>query len=473
MGRTTLMLAGALLVLAGAGAWLMQGCGGGGGAPAIAAPVVTSHSVPAVVHVGSAVNVPGPVLQTIEIVQAFSVNPALPLGLNFSQADGSIAGTPAVELAATNFTMSVLLGTAPRVTLFEIGSFTLEVRELPTGVASIMDGFVIEKLHSGLNVPARMVAAPDGRVFFAEQTTGNIRTLGADMSLGPVWANVATSQGGHRGLIGLALSPEFATDGHVFVVATVDTPTPRQQVIRFTEDPGTKTGGNATVIVDGLPEGAENNGGKLLFLDDGTFLLTVGDTGNEALAQDDGSMAGRIHRFNADGTIPADNPNPLSSEYCRGLRNTFGLTRHPLTGGIFGTDNGPTENDKLIFVQPGRNFTWPMEPPGHTPAQNGLVLRLWQEVIAPTSLVFVDSTRFGTGTGTVPGQYALLIGSYDANEVLRYTMSGSSYADIDVEEVLLAFDGVGFQNKPLDVLEISGDRVLVSTFEGIWMVWKP
>jgi len=465
-------------------AWGVGACGSGGGAAPVipappAAPVVLIGALPSAIHTATTIEFPTPVV-TSGAVDSFSVSPPLPSGFVVNPTTGAIIGSPAAASPATSYTLTATYGTnsghpsAPfSVT---VATFTFQVDDFPHGVELAADGFYVEKLHSGLDVPVRMAQAPlpDGRVFYAELGTGSIRTLNADLSLNPtVWATVPVATGGERGLIGLALSPNFLTDGFVYVVACVDVPDNRNQVIRLTENTQTKLGGSATIIVDNLPQGAIGNGGEILFLADGTFLLSIGDNGNENLAQDDQSLAGRVLRYNADGTIPADNPNPASPEYVRGLRNSFGMTRNPLTGGVFATENGPAADDELNFIQPGRNFNWPAEPVGLPAAQFGLTLRRWNEVIAPTGIVFARDPAFGSSQVYPSTEYALLIGAYVEAEVVRLVMSGAAYADIDSEDILIRFENVGVSNKPLDLIELHDFSVLVSTFEGIWRLRKP
>ena len=79
--------------------------------------------------------------------------------------------------------------------------------------------------------------------------------------------------------------------------------------------------------------------------------MSIGDVEDPSAAQADASVSlgGKVLRYdvldagNPDdpATIPADNPFVNSPEWCRGLRNTFGLALHPSTGGLFGADNGP------------------------------------------------------------------------------------------------------------------------------------
>lgn len=338
---------------------------------------------------------------------------------------------------------------------------------LPAEVQFLASGFAIEKVAGSLNVPAKMAFAPDGRLFFNELRTGKIRVIGTDGQLDPQpWAHITVLNSGENGLIGLAFSPTFAVDGFVFAVACVPGPD-RQQVIRFTEVGGVGT--FPTVIVDHLPQGTIHNSGDIQFLADGTFIVSIGDTGDSALSQQDGALAGRILRYTAAGGIPTDNPNPASAEYCRGLRNSFDMAINPTTSGIFATENGPTAHDELNFIQPGKNFEWETLPSGFPGAQVGLKLFDWAEVIAPTGIAIHP----GTGIGS---EYAndIFLAAYVDAEVLVLPMSGAAFTDVDSQSVLVKFvDSGNVDNKPLDLAIAADGSLYISTFTAIWRVTKP
>ena len=65
---------------------------------------------------------------------------------------------------------------------------------------------------------------------------------------------------------------------------------------------------NAKAVLKGIPSGSIHNGGRIAFGPDGKLWITTGDTGNGANAQDRSSLAGKILRIDADGSVPADNP---------------------------------------------------------------------------------------------------------------------------------------------------------------------
>ncbi|MCA8939515.1 MAG: PQQ-dependent sugar dehydrogenase [Planctomycetes bacterium] len=342
---------------------------------------------------------------------------------------------------------------------------------LPASVEMVATGFNVQTVASSLAVPAKMAAAPDGRIFFNELKTGNIRVIDASGNLVAApfatVADIATSS--EQGLLGICLDNDFATNGFVYVQACING-AGVQRIIRFTATGN--TGGSETILIDNLPMAVIHNAGALKMSSDGKLFVTIGDINDPNaddtnVAQVDGQLAGRILRYNADGSIPNDNPNPASPEYARGLRNPFGLALHPTENAIFATENGPDNNDELNFVQAGKNFAWPMLPAGFPGGDVGYTARTWPTVIVPTGITWYTHGAFGNGFNN-----NLFFGSYDEEVIWRFPMSGPVLADIDEEVEFLRFHQDGTNNKPLDVIQAADGSLLVSTFTSIYRITK-
>jgi glucose/arabinose dehydrogenase len=81
-------------------------------------------------------------------------------------------------------------------------------------------GITAHAVKTGLNTPAAFTFAPNGRIFFGELTTGNIRILNPSTGNTPLFfhvPNVANS--GEQGLLGIALHPDFPTSPYVYAYA--------------------------------------------------------------------------------------------------------------------------------------------------------------------------------------------------------------------------------------------------------------
>ena len=212
--------------------------------------------------------------------------------------------------------------------------------------------------------PAALAAAPDGRLFYAELLTGNIRIVKDGHVLSEPFATI-DDVSNHResGLLGLALHPNFPQEPYVYAMYTVDYPEtgfPQiQRVVRFRDVES--SGQDFTVLIDDLPATtmAFHNGGRIAFGPDGKLYVSIGDTDVPDLAQDPKRLEGSILRYNPDGSIPSDNPIPGSPVYAIGLRNVFGFAFQPNTGFLYATDNGPGGFDEVNKIEAGHNYGWP------------------------------------------------------------------------------------------------------------------
>ncbi|MDM5200405.1 PQQ-dependent sugar dehydrogenase [Fictibacillus enclensis] len=112
------------------------------------------------------------------------------------------------------------------------------------------------------------------------------------------------------------------------------------------------------VLLQGIPGGSIHNGGRIKFGPDGKLYATTGDSGNDSLAQNKDSLAGKILRMNADGSIPKDNPFNHSYVYSYGHRNPQGLAWDG--DKMFSTEHGSTNYDEINVVKAGKNYGWPV-----------------------------------------------------------------------------------------------------------------
>jgi aldose sugar dehydrogenase len=243
--------------------------------------------------------------------------------------------------------------------------------------------------------------APDGRLFYAERA-GAVRTF--DGQTRALFATVSPSTDGERGLLGLAVSPTFAKDHFVYAFYSRADDTTRQRVVRWLDRGGTGT--NLTTIIDNLPGGSDccHKGGRLAFGPDGKLYVTLGENHVAPDAQNPTSLRGKILRYNADGTVPGDNPfGPTNPVWAIGLRNPFGLA-FSSDGKLLVTDNGPSGDagtpgsgwDEVDLVVRGGNYQWP------TCYGNGIHLRgsvcvgtppTWQSgstTVVPTGATFIS-----------------------------------------------------------------------------------
>lgn len=106
-------------------------------------------------------------------------------------------------------------------------------------------------------------------------------------------------------------------------------------------------------------------GGRLLFDNPGYLYISVGDRYAFDPAQDLQTGHGKIHRINADGSIPSDNPftktrGALPSIFSFGHRNPQGMALHPQSGKVWAAEHGPMGGDELNLINRGANYGWPV-----------------------------------------------------------------------------------------------------------------
>jgi glucose/arabinose dehydrogenase len=257
-----------------------------------------------------------------------------------------------------------------------------------------------ETVATGLIVPWAMAFAPDGRMFVTERQ-GRIRII-RDGRLEPEpWAKLNVVSSGESGLMGIALSPDFATDGRVYVVATfVWNDHLINRVLRFTEKDGRP--GEPEVLVDDIPAAEFHAGDAIAFGPDGMLYVATGDAGEPEAGQDRESLAAKILRFTPDGGIPSDNPFPGSPVYALGVRNVQGLA-WSADGQLFATDHGPSgfpserlrrNHDELNAITAGRNYGWPVHAGYSDDDAYVSPLTDWSPALAPSGLAVLDNYAY-------------------------------------------------------------------------------
>ncbi|MDX1745250.1 MAG: PQQ-dependent sugar dehydrogenase, partial [Halobacteriales archaeon] len=249
--------------------------------------------------------------------------------------------------------------------------------------AQLPADFVDEIVISGLNQPISIRFLPDGRALIL-QKGGTI--VIADPAQGWGTATYMTitniTSGQEKGLIDIALDPDFATNGYFYLYYSPSTPK-KFRIARFEhqENSGglTSTGALSSEFLVWEEKWPEANalqncchyGAGLDFGPDGTLYLTPGDKFDGTNAQDLTTSAGSIIRVNKDGTIPADNPFVGNTNgwdesiWAYGLRNPFRARwdRTPGEERFFVGEVGGNDQDKswedLHLGEAGANYGWP------------------------------------------------------------------------------------------------------------------
>ena len=271
--------------------------------------------------------------------------------------------------------MVVSSGLAPRVALFVVAvaappiQFACNPDPSPapntpssSGVFTTEDGvrFRAEVVATDLDVPWSLAFAADGRGFVTERP-GRVRVLVNGQVLpDPALTLPDTFAVAEAGLLGIALDPEFSSNGFAYLLYTRNRPGGLgavNRVVRYREVDNTLA--EAVVLLDDIPAARFHDGGRLRFGPDGYLYVAMGDALEEDDAQDLASPSGKIIRIDRDGTTPASNPR-ASPVYSHGHRNPQGFDWHPVSGALWATEHGNVGNDEVNLITAGANYGWPV-----------------------------------------------------------------------------------------------------------------
>jgi glucose/arabinose dehydrogenase len=238
---------------------------------------------------------------------------------------------------------------------------------------------------NGLAWPVGFAFLPDGRVLIIQQS-GEIRlvvngTLVADALL----AMPEVEFNGERGLLGIAVDPDFPARPFVYVLYS-DNGSENSHLARYAlaGNLGDPNSTNLTIsptskqlLINQIPDVAGNhNGGTIRFGLDNMLYISIGDDADACAAQDLAQLKGKILRVKVDDSItpldlatmvPAGNPFAGSANvnarlvWAYGLRNPFRFSIDPLTGAVFVGDVGNAQREEASRETPtgGDNFGWP------------------------------------------------------------------------------------------------------------------
>jgi glucose/arabinose dehydrogenase len=319
------------------------------------------------------------------------------------------------------------------------------------------------------NLPWRIAFLPDGRMLITEKV-GQLSLVTQEGAKTPV-ANVpAVLAQGQGGLLGVFLSPHYATDHNVYL--TYSEPGDGGSSLALARAQLSIAEGAASleglqVLWRDMPKGKGGQfGAQIAFSPDGQYLfLTVGDRQRMTPAQDPNQAIGKILRLTLDGkpapgnpmagktgaetvslidpprdtevaktapvvsTYTFPGPNLVPSEtWSTGHRTPYGLEFAP-DGRLWELEHGPRGGDELNLIEPGKNYGWPLVsyatnyngvpiPSPDTRPDLAKPVIYWTPVIAPGNLMFYTGAMFPQWQGSA------LLGGMATQTLNRITFDG-------------------------------------------------
>jgi len=286
--------------------------------------------------------------------------------------------------------------------------------------ASVEDpNLAVRTVVSGLQLPTSMAFIGANDILVLEKGTGRVQRV-VNGAPPETVLDLAVNSASERGLLGIALDPQFPTTPFVYLFWTesttgadsavlAETPLLGNRVDQFVWN-GSKLTMNGNVIrlralqddvTNGLQRG-NHDGGVLRFGPDGKLYILMGDNGRRGQMQnlpdghgcpalpcpaipmgnlpddqfggpepDDAHLTGVILRLNTDGSAPKDNPffragalrggeagANLQKVFAYGIRNSFGMAFDPFSGDLWDEQNGDDSFTELNRIEPGANLGW-------------------------------------------------------------------------------------------------------------------
>jgi glucose/arabinose dehydrogenase len=259
-------------------------------------------------------------------------------------------------------------------------------------------------------------------IFYVERFSGEVRRRSLDGGQDTRFAKIKDVAGvGEQGVLGIALDPDWESgpdQERVFVYYTERHPE-RNRIVLLHRG----TGGLDRNVLATIPATTNHDGGALHFGPDGKLYAVTGDAGVPGRSQQVANPAGKVLRMEEDGSRPSDNPFGKGKAFSIGHRNSFGFAFDPQNGQLWQSENGPTCDDEINLIRPGRNYGWGAgslcpgtSESGPNPVQPALK---FNPLVAPTGMAFCDGCGLGAG---VEGD--LLVGTYLRRVIYALDLNG-------------------------------------------------
>jgi len=278
-----------------------------------------------------------------------------------------------------------------------------------------------EVLISGLEHPWGMAWLPDGSMLITERLGRLRRVRNGQLEPKSIEGLPEIFAQGQGGLLDIAVHPQFAQNRQIFFTYSHGNSNANHTRVARAVLNGYRLEQVQVIFqVSQLKSSGQHFGSRLLWLKDGTLLVSIGDGGNPPVsldgqlirlqAQNRRSQLGKILRINPDGSVPANNPFRDGDRriFSYGHRNIQGLALDPNTGKVWASEHGARGGDELNLIQAGKNYGWPLvthsreyfgpeiSPDRSRPGMEDPKL-VWEGTVAPSGLTVHQGKLYAGG----------------------------------------------------------------------------
>jgi glucose/arabinose dehydrogenase len=301
----------------------------------------------------------------------------------------------------------------PKASHWHVTAAALSLSALNAAVCAapvVLDpNLTVSTVVSGLGVPTSMAFLGSNDMLVLQKQNGVVQRVVNGVVQGLPVLDLAVNSASERGLLGMALAPDFATSKAVYLywtesstgadtTAMSNVPVLGNRVDKFVWNGSSLTFDQNIVRLrayqadEGQPQRGNHNGGVIRFGPDGKLYVEIGDVGRRGWLQnlpngpfgsgnpddafggpapDNAHLTGAVLRLNADGSTPTDNPffvagaaiggevgANIQKLFAYGIRNSFGMAFDPVSGQLWMSENGDDSFDELNRITPGMNGGW-------------------------------------------------------------------------------------------------------------------
>ncbi len=213
----------------------------------------------------------------------------------------------------------------------------------------------VRVLKNNLNFPWEILWGKDDFIWMTERggKISKVNPKTGDIVFSTSITDVVSN--GEGGLLGMVQHPEFLNNGNFYVVYNYNSGGNYLEKIVQMQFSNNSLSVVKNIITN-IPASGIHNGSRLWILGDKLFA-TTGDAAVPSLSQTSSSLAGKVLRFNLDGTIPTDNPTSTSPVWSLGHRNPQGLVVN--NNIIYASEHGDNIEDEVNIIERNRNYGWP------------------------------------------------------------------------------------------------------------------
>ncbi|WP_226053417.1 PQQ-dependent sugar dehydrogenase [Dickeya chrysanthemi] len=321
--------------------------------------------------------------------------------------------------------------------------------------ASLSAGPTVAVLQDNLDHPWSLAFLPDDQGLLLTERSGQLRRWQAGKGLSaPIDGVPAVFVRSQGGLLDVVVSPNFRQDRRVYLsYAEAGAEGLAGTTVGFgTLSDDMQRLNNFTVIFQQSPKRSTGAhfGGRMVFDKQGYLFIALGENQQRMLAQDLGSLQGKLVRLTPDGQVPMDNPfvNHTAARpeiWAYGLRNPQGLALNPWSGDVWESEHGPRGGDEVNIPRPGQNYGWPLatygidysgqkipEFRGAEVVGTATPIYYWKVSPAISGMAFYNNDRFPVW------RHSLFIGALAGTSLIRLSLEGDRVVS---EERLLSEQG--------------------------------